>query len=122
MLFPSLETTFRSEREMVYNSMILENLYNNNSCNTSLDCSLYRPNVANIPLRTLKELPFLLPIRVEDLAYQKKGIFNKFEDRNNNTFMITSFDKLNASANEEFYFNNYKIRQFKDKKKVKVVI
>jgi len=119
MVFPSLETTFRSERDLIYNSMIIENQFNN-SCNTSLDISLFRPNVGNIPLRTLKELPFMLPNRVEDIIYdKKKGLYNKFDNKSNNTFVNCSYDKLNASANEAFYLQNIKNRKLKDIKKVK---
>jgi len=110
MVFPSLETTHKSEKEVFYNSMILENNCFNKS-NTSFDCSLYRPNVGNIPLRTLKDFPFLLQPKIEDLVYCSKKQYNKFDDRNNKTFMMTSFDKLSTSATSDN--NNYRHRKFK---------
>lgn len=112
MVFPSLETTYKSEKEVFYNSMIIENNCLTNS-NASFDCSLYRPNVGNIPLRTLKDFPFLLPVRIEDLVHTKKKQFNKFDDRNNKTFMMTSFDKLNSSATSD-----YRHRRIKNSGKV----
>lgn len=116
MVFPSLETTYKSDRDVVYNSMHMDNNYNNfYSSNNSLDVSLYRPNVGSIPLRTLKEFPFLLPVKVEDLAHnsKKKGNYNKFDDRGNKTFMMTSFDKLNSSGHDEYGLYGYKHRKLK---------
>ena len=116
MVFPSLDTTNRSERDIIYNSVIMENPFNNfNSCNNSVDVSLYRPNVGNIPLRSLKDFPFLLPVKLEDIIHQgkKNNAYNKFDERNNKTFMMTSFDKLNSSCNDDYFRQSYKHRKLK---------
>ena len=108
MIFPSLETTYRSEREGFYNSMGMENKKNFNSCNNSFECSFYRPNVGNIPLRSLKEFPFMLPTKIEDFCKKKNNNYNKFDIKNNNTFMMTSFDKLNSSINSDMQYNKHR--------------
>lgn len=122
MVFPSLETTFRSERDCVYNSMIMENNFNfNNSCNSSIDCNPYRPNVGNIPLRTLKEFPFLLPIRVEDMIYanNKNKLMNNYDK--SKSFMMTSFDKLSSSGYEDNMFpTGFRHRKLKKEVNYKV--
>jgi serine/threonine protein kinase len=123
MIFPSLETTYRSEREIVYNSMIMENNFNNlNSCNDSVDCSNYRPNVGRIPMRKLKDFPKIIPLKLEYMVNSnKKGKFNKFDDQHNNTFMMTSFDKLNSSTYEDTMVQGYRHRKLKKEGSSKVM-
>jgi len=114
MAFPSLETTYKSEKDKFYHSVIMDKNNLAGSNNTSIDCSLYRPNIGNIPLRTLKDFPFILPTKYND----SNKFVNKFDEkeRNNNTFMATSFDQLNCSTNSDNGYRHKMVKHEKHKK------
>ncbi len=95
--------------------MIMPNRFDKHfSYNTSYDIncnhnqnnlSNQRPNLDNIPLKSLKEFPFTLPP-------QKEKVANRYEFKTNNTFVETNFDKLSSSFNA-MDVSNYKHRKKK---------
>ena len=99
----------------------------NISC-TSMDMSVYQPNMKNIPLKLLKNFPFakidginLKPGKKDGNAKGnckgkgKNNNKNKFNNCNN-TFMKTSHDELNVgnSFTMDKNYNGPGKRQFKD--------
>ena len=80
--------------------------YNNN----------FRPILENIPMRILKES---VP-QAKLMNINQKKVSNKFDNNNgNNSFMVTSFEKLNPNGSfTHDYKNNYGSNRKGNKKKL----
>ena len=71
----------------------------NNSFNNSFNSKVYQPNMNNIQFNYLRNFPFAVVDQFETQNYNRKNTKNKM----NNTFMTTSFDKINTSADYTYY-------------------